>query len=185
MVSNGREEDLLDLLMQEHREVEGLLTQVRHAGTAQQRRSIADQLIATLVRHALVEETFVVPLIRDYLIHGEESVALHLGEHRELEQLLRDLEGLDGSTHRFMEVVLELQFALAHHFAVEEGQQFPRARLAAPAGELISLRERVLGVGHVAALGAELHGGSDALQVDPGEGMVDRVRDALSGQLAS
>jgi hemerythrin superfamily protein len=185
MVGNGREDDLLDLLMQEHREVEDLLTQLRHAGTAQRRRSIADQLIASLVRHALVEEKFVVPLIRDYLVHGEESVAHHLDEHRELEQLLRALEILDASTPRFMEVVLELQSALAHHFAVEEGQQFPRVRLAAPVGELVAMRDRVLGVGPVAAPGFHPRRARDALQVDPGEGMVDRVRDAVAGRLAS
>ncbi len=54
MRSNGRDEDVLDLLMQEHRELEGLLRDLRYAGTAQQRRARADQLIASLVRHSLV-----------------------------------------------------------------------------------------------------------------------------------
>ncbi len=92
------------------------------------------------------------PLVRDYLIHGEESVAQDRHEHEELEQS-RDLESLDGANPRFMEVVLDLQATLAHHIAVEEGQQFPQVRLAAPAGELAALRERVQAVERIATPG--------------------------------
>jgi len=186
MRSNGRDEDVLDLLMQEHRELEGLLRDLRYAGTAQQRRARADQLIASLVRHSLVEETYVVPLVRDYLIDGEESVAQDRHEHDELEQLLRDLESLDGANPRLMEVVLDLQATLAHHIAVEEGQQFPQVRLAAPAGELAALRERVQAVERIATPGPHAAAADDrVLLVDPGEGMVDRLRDALAGPAAS
>lgn len=98
MRSNGRTEDVLDLLLQDHREVESLLIDLRQAGTGPKRRAIADQIIARLVRHFLVEETFLVPLVRDYFIHGEESVAHDRDEHHELELLLRQLEPLDGQT---------------------------------------------------------------------------------------
>jgi hemerythrin superfamily protein len=185
MRSNGRAEDVLDLLMQEHRDLEGLLRNLRYAGTAEKRRENADQLIASLVRHSLVEETYVVPLVRDYLIHGEESVAQDRHEHEELEQLLRDLESLDGANPRFMEVVLDLQATLAQHIALEEGQQFPQVRLAAPAGELAALRERVQAVERIATPGPHARADDRVLLVDPGEGMVDRLRDALAGPAAS
>jgi hypothetical protein len=183
MRSNGRTEDVLDLLLQEHREVESLLIELRLAGTAPQRRAMADKLIARLVRHFLVEETFLVPLVRDFFIHGEESVAHDRDEHDELELLLRHVESLDGADPRFMEVVLDLQATLAHHIAVEEGQQFPLLRLAAPTGELIAVGERARSFRRVTTLPgtSPAHG---AVLVDPGEGMVDRLRCALSGPRA-
>jgi len=189
MLRNGRAEDVLDLLMQEHRELEALLTDLRYAGTARQRREDADQLIASLVRHSLVEEAFVVPLVRDYLIHGEESVAHDRQEHDELELLLRELESLDGADPRFMEVVLDLQATLAHHIALEEGQQFPQVRLAAPVGELVALRERVRTVERAApgvrAEAEDAEADRGVVVVDPGAGVVDRLRDALARLQAS
>jgi hypothetical protein len=181
--SNGRAEDVLDLLLLEHREVEGLLIDLRHAGTGPQRRAVADQLIARLVRHFFVEEMFLVPLVRDYFIHGEESVAHDRDEHHELELLLRHLESLDGADPRFMEVVLDLQATLTHHFAVEEGQQFPLLRLAAPTGELMSMGERARNFRRVSTR-SDTSPAHEAVHVDPGEGMVDRLRWALSGPRA-
>ena len=79
-----------------------------------------------------------------------------------------------------MEVVLDLQATLAHHITVEEGQQFPLLRLAAPTGELTSVGERARNFRRVSTRPdtSPAHG---AVFVDPGEGMVNRLRWALSG----
>ena len=185
MASDGHAEDVLDLLTQEHRVVEDLLTRVRHAGTASLRREIADQFIASLVRHSVAEETYVYPVVRDYLIHGEESVAHDLDEHAELERLLRELEAADAAEPRFMELVLDLQAALARHIEEEEGQQFPQLRLAAPAHELVALRSRVQTIEQVAAGLTRPQAADSTLPVGLGAGMVDRLRDALAGRRAS
>ncbi len=180
--------DVLDLLMQEHREVEELLQRVRHAGDAPTRRALADILIVHLVRHSLAEEVYVYPVLRDHLVHGAESVEHDRGEHDELEYLLRELESVDSADPRFMEVVVDLQAVLTHHMADEEAEQFPLVRLAAPADDLVALRGQVERLARL----APTPGPADAPDgeqlgtlVLPGVGMVDRARDALSGRLAA
>jgi hypothetical protein len=185
MASDGRPEDVLDLLMQEHREVEDLLTGVRHAGSAPLRRERADQLIAALVRHSMAEETYVYPLVRDYLIHGEETLAHDRAEHAELRVILKEFEAADATDPRFMALVRDLQVMLARHIAYQQGLQFPQLRLAAPAHELVALRPRVQAIGRVAAGRTQPLSADGPPLVGPEAGMEDRLRDALAGPRAS
>lgn len=183
-----RPEDVIDLLMAEHREGEDLLRRLRYAGDAQSRRELADQLIAHLVRHSVVEEACVYPVVRSYLVHGEEIVDHDLDEHDELERVLKDLESSDAADPDFMGVVVELQIALTQHIADEERQQFPQLRRAAPAHELVSLRGTVEQFNRAAPI--RMSPGTppgDLLHriVGPGEGMVDRLRDVLAGPSSS
>lgn len=177
----ARPRDILDLLIQEHREAEALLDLVRLAEDATGRRHSADQVIAHLVRHCVIEEYYVYPIVRGYLVDGEELVAHHEAEHAQLERLLRDLEQGDGGGERFMDVVLDLQAELSDHIADEEAQLFATLRFAVPADDLVRLRASVALSGRISPQGAPGTPPHDLLlgMVLPGEGLVDRLRDAL------
>ena len=180
----GPPHDVLDVLVQEHLDVGELLNRLRLADVGD-RRDLADRLIAHLVRHSVVEEMFVYPTAANYLVEGDELVAHDLAEHEQLEGMLRELEGLAAGDERFLGVVLDLQTSLAQHFADEEAQQFAQLRFAVPADELVRLRKGLERSERLAATGA--HPGSPAGEllrawVGGGVGMVDRVRDALSGR---
>jgi hypothetical protein len=183
----GRPHDVLDVLVQEHREVEDLLNRLRLADE-ESRRDVADRLIAHLVRHSVVEEMALYPTVMDYLVDGDEHVAHDRAEHAQLEGMLRELEGLDARDERFMDVVLDLQTTVAQHFADEEAHQFAQLRFAVPADELVHLRE---GLERSQALStssdrADSPAGEVLLRsVGTGVGMVDRVRDALGGRRTS
>ena len=180
----GQLNDVLDVLVKEHVEVEDLLNRLRLADVAD-RRDLADRLIAHLVRHSVVEEVFVYPMAVNYLVDGDELVAHDLAEHEQLEGMLQELEGLDAGDERFLGVVLDLQTNLAQHFADEEAQQFAQLRFAVPADELVRLRERLERSERLAATGARPDSPTGEvlrMWVGGGVGMVDRVRDALSSR---
>jgi hypothetical protein len=180
----GPTPDVLDVLVQEHLDVEDLLNRLRLADVAE-RRDLADRLIAHLVRHSVVEEMFVYPTAVNYLVDGDEVVAHDLAEHEQLEGMLRELEGLDAGDQRFLGIVLDLQTSLAQHFADEEAQHFAQLRFAVPGDELVRLREGLERSERLAATGARPDSpAGEVLRgwVGRGVGMVDRVRDALSGR---
>ncbi len=185
--SMSREPDVLDLLMREHREVEDLLGQLSmQDGQQQDPREVADIVIASLIRHSVAEEMYVYPVIREYLQDGGEAVEHDTAEHQELEELLKELEGLEPSNGKFAEVVARLQEVLADHISDEEDEQFPRLRETVPTEKLIDLRSKVEMAERIAP--TRPHPGAPHSElfhkmVGPGVGMVDRLRDALSGRV--
>jgi hemerythrin superfamily protein len=184
----GQSQDVLDVLMAEHRQVEALLKDLRAANDPTTRRDLADEIIAQLVRHSVAEEAYVYPVVRDYLPNGAEAVEHDMEEHDELEHILKELEGLEATDPAFDEVTLELQTTLAHHIAEEEAEQFPALRAAAPHAELVELVEKVQRIESIAPTRAHPNAPNSELfhkLVGPGVGLVDRLRDSLSGRLSS
>jgi hemerythrin superfamily protein len=184
----GREEDVLDLLMDEHRRAEDLLAALQDTIEVDLRADLRDEIVASLVRHSVAEEAYVYPAMRDYLSNGEKAVEHDLQEHDELERLLKTLEGLDPADPAFDECVLEVQSTLADHIADEETQQFPQLRVVVPRAELVALKEKVQFIEKVAPTRPHPNAPNSELfhkVVGPGVGMVDRLRDALSGRIAS
>ncbi len=185
--STGGEQDVLDLLTQEHREVEDLLDQLSMPGTREfDPRDIADVVIASLVRHSVAEEMYVYPAMREYLDDGEELVEHDIVEHQQLEESLKELEGLEPEDKRFVEVVDQLRAILADHVQDEEEEQFPRLRERIPADELVELRAKVELAEKLAPTRPHPSAPHSELfhkVVGPGVGMVDRLRDALSGRI--
>jgi hemerythrin superfamily protein len=181
--TNGQ--DVVDVLTTDHREVEGLITQIIGSTDAAQRRDLADQMIAELVRHAVAEEMFVYPAMREHLPDGEEAVEHDVEEHKELETLMKQLEGVDADDARFLEVVREIEDVLADHVRDEEDEQFPQLRAHFPQHELTGLAEKVTAAKKVAPTRPHPAAPNDELfhkLVGPGVGLVDRLRDRLSNR---
>jgi hemerythrin superfamily protein len=188
MTTTAGHTDVLDVLMAEHRQVEALLKDLRAATDPTTRRDLADEIIAQLVRHSVAEEAYVYPVVRDYLPNGAEAVEHDMEEHDELEHILKELEGLEATDPAFDEVTLELQTTLAHHIAEEEAEQFPALRAAAPQAELVELIEKVQRIESIAPTRPHPNAPNSELfhkLVGPGVGLVDRLRDSLSGRLSS
>jgi hemerythrin superfamily protein len=58
MSETAAEQDVVDVLTTDHREVVKLLQQIKTSTDAQERRDFADTAISELVRHAVAEEMF-------------------------------------------------------------------------------------------------------------------------------
>jgi hemerythrin superfamily protein len=177
--------DVIDVLTADHREVELLGDQIVATVDPAERRDLADQLIAELVRHSVAEEMYVYPAMRDHLPNGEQAVEHDIQEHKELETLMKELEGADAQSAEFENIVGNLRQVLRDHVQDEETTQFPHLRAHLPATTLVELKEKVELAKKVAptrphpsAPNAELF----HKLVGPGVGLVDRLRDRLTGR---
>jgi hemerythrin superfamily protein len=183
--ADAHREDVVDVLTTDHREVTDLITQIRGSGDATQRRDLADILISELVRHSVAEEMYVYPAMRQHLPDGDAAVQHDTEEHKELEQTMKELEAANATDPRFDQLISQLATTLADHIADEETEQFPQLRAALSREELVQLADKVQTAKklaptrpHPAAPNAQLF----HKLVGPGVGLVDRLRDRLSGR---
>lgn len=179
--TNGR--DVVDVLTADHREVEELITEILGSQNRNHQRDLADQLIAELVRHAVAEEMFVYPAMREHLPEGDRAVEHDVEEHQELETLMKQLEGAEAGQAEFLDLISRIQDVLADHVRDEENDQFPQLRAHLPQHELTSLAERVELAKKVAPTRPHPAAPNSELfhkLVGPGVGLVDRLRDRLS-----
>ena len=185
MAEQKTDMDVVDELTTDHREALDLLDRVASTADPGQRRDLADAVIAEVVRHAVAEEMYVYPAMREHLPDGEQMVEHDTEEHQELEAVMKQLEGVDASDARFEALVREMTDKLRHHVHDEESEQFPQLRASIPHDQLVQLREKVVTAKRVAptrphpsAPNAELF----HKLVGPGVGLVDRLRDRLTGR---
>jgi hemerythrin superfamily protein len=177
--------DVIDVLTADHREVEELTREILAVTDADRRRDFADQMIAELVRHAVAEEMFVYPAMRDHLPNGDRAVEHDIEEHKELESLMKQIEGTDAGEPEFIELITKLQQVLADHVLDEEGEQFPLLRQHIPADKLSGLADEVEAAKKVAPTRPHPAAPNNELfhkLVGPGVGFVDRLRDRLTNR---
>ncbi len=182
------EQDVIDILTDDHHEVLAVLAQIRSSEDAEERRDLADLVISELVRHSVAEEMFVYPAMRSHLPDGDAAVEHDVAEHKELEQTMKRLEAADAAGPEFVEILTELERVLRDHVRDEEGEQFPQLRLRIPRSELLELAVKVRLAKQVAPTRPHPLAPNNQLfhkLVGPGVGLVDRVRDALTQRMTS
>ena len=180
-------QDVVDILTADHHEVLALVGQIPTADPGQ-RRDMTDTVIAELVRHSVAEEMYVYPAMRKHLPDGEAAVEHDTAEHKELEATMKQLEAVDAGDVRFTELVRQLETILADHVADEERDQFPQLRARIPQAELVEMAQKVESAKKLAP--TRPHPGAPNNKVfhklvGPGVGLVDRLRDRLSGRSTS
>jgi hemerythrin superfamily protein len=187
MTTTSGAQDVVDVLTTDHQEALQLVEQIPTADP-DRRRDLADTIIAELMRHSVAEEMYVYPAMRKHLPDGEAQVQHDVEEHQQLEEAMRDLEALDAADPRFLEVLGRLEAVLRDHVQDEETEQFPQLRAQVPHDELVEMAGKVKTAKQVAptrphpsAPHAELF----HKLVGPGVGMVDRLRDKLTGRSAN
>jgi hemerythrin superfamily protein len=180
-------QDVVDVLTADHRDIEDLVEQVR-ASSGEERRDKTDTLIAELVRHSVAEEMHVYPAMKQHLADGDAAVAHDVEEHKELETIMKELESADVDGPGFSALMDELAETLRDHVQDEEAEQFPELREAIPRDEMVALADKVRTAKqaaptrpHPSAPNSELFHKS----VGPGVGMIDRLRDKLTGRSTS
>ena len=181
----GSDQDVVDILTEDHRQMVELLSQIETAPTAARRRDLADTVIAEVMRHAVAEEMFVYPAVEEHMPNGKEEVEHDKQEHDEIVKLMKRMEDLDASGTEFMERVRELYELLEHHAKDEETEQFPQLRAHIPREKLIDLRQKVENAKKVAPTRPHPNAPHSELfhkSVGPGVGMIDRLRDKLEGR---
>ena len=118
-------DDVVDLIMQDHREVERLFDELKTH--PEQRRLLIPTLTSLLTAHSRAEEAEVYPVARDEAGEAEE-VAHSQEEHAQAEQLLARLAQTDPEASEFDEVLDDLVEAVTHHVEEEESTVLPGMR---------------------------------------------------------
>jgi hemerythrin superfamily protein len=185
MTESQTNADVIDVLVSDHRDVTALIGEIWSVTDPMIRRDLADTAISELVRHAVAEEMYVYPAMRKYLDDGDEAVAHDIEEHKELEQTMKALEGAEVSGAEFDTALRRLEEILADHVLDEETEQFPELRRLVPQEELIELAGKVETAKKLAP--TRPHPGAPNSElfhklVGPGVGLVDRLRDKLTGR---
>ncbi|WP_186779742.1 hemerythrin domain-containing protein [Streptomyces salinarius] len=182
----GHGGNVIDELTTDHREVEELFGKIEALPSGHKDRKLyADQATIELVRHSVAEEAYLYPAVREHVANGGALADKELEDHAEAEQIMKDLEGCAADDAEFDRLIGKLMSEIREHVADEEGNLFPRLREACPADALDQLGEKVRQAKKTAP--TRPHPSTPDKPpmnklLAPGAGMVDRVRDALSGR---
>ncbi|MGW7329667.1 hemerythrin domain-containing protein [Streptomyces sp. NPDC054840] len=182
----GHGGDVIAELTTDHHEVEDYFKEIQELPSGDPRRKrVADKLTIELVRHSVAEETYLYPAARTYLPDGDFIVDKELDDHAAAERIMKDLEGCDADDPRFDGLVDKLITEIRGHIAEEEGVLFPRLRSACSPEALAELGEKVRSAKRTAPTRPHPSVPNEPPAnklLAPGVGLVDRLRDALSGR---
>lgn len=181
-----RDPDVVDILTADHREMIELIEKIQKTDDAKERRSLADAVTAEVMRHSVAEELFVYPEYERSVPGGTDEVGHDKEEHQEIEETLKKLEGVDSQDAEFATLIGKLKGLLDHHADDEESDQFPKLREHLTTDQLVDMGRKVEAAKTIAP--TRPHPGSPHselfhMTLGPGVGMVDRLRDALSGRI--
>ncbi len=153
----------IDLLEQQHREVEELFEEFEGAGEGAVRtkericREISDQLAV----HAEIEEKLFYPESKQE--NTEELLRESVEEHLSMKRIVADLVESGPADEQFEARMKVLKEQVEHHVEEEEGELFPRVREALSKDDLEDLG------GRMQTMAEELEAGGEPSRNVPGE----------------
>jgi hypothetical protein len=177
----GPEEDVVDLLLTQHAQIEQLFLLVI-GGTGQDRRDAFDDLVRLLAAHETAEEEIIHPLARDLPGSGGDAmVDDRLDEERQANDILKTLVGSGVDADGFDTAIILLRDAVLAHARYEERYEFPLLRRKVPAARLRTLATAVRAAQTTAPTRPHPRAQSAKgnLAVGPALAVIDRVRDAI------
>ncbi|GAA1700561.1 hypothetical protein GCM10009745_54340 [Kribbella yunnanensis] len=117
--------DVVDLILQDHREVERLFEELKNS--PEKRPNLLPVLTTLLTAHSRAEEAEVYPVAAAEAGEKEE-VSHSQQEHIEADQLLAKLAATDPASANFDTVLQNLVDAVTHHVEEEETKVLPGMR---------------------------------------------------------
>ncbi|MCQ4040489.1 hemerythrin domain-containing protein [Streptantibioticus rubrisoli] len=173
-------------LTADHREVDDLFAKIETQPVGDnRRRELVDELTVALVRHLVAEEQYLYPVVRRYVDDGDDLADKEIEDHAGIERLLKDLEGRAAEDDQFDHLVAKLRLDVTEHVRDEEGRLFALLAESCAPEVLDELGEKI----RKAKKAAPTRPHPSAPDTPPankifapGAGMVDRVRDLLTGR---
>jgi hemerythrin superfamily protein len=131
--SSGNEVDAVDLLKNDHDEVDALFKDyeklAEDKGSSADRRALSTQICGLLAVHAMIEEEIFYPAARkagvDATLLDEADI-----EHRAAKQLIAEIGASDAADSHYDARVQVLGEQIRHHVKEEESEMFPKCRKA-------------------------------------------------------
>jgi hemerythrin superfamily protein len=186
MTTTAEDTNLIKVITDDHRAVEKIFDELQsRQGSPEHRRALADHVIAELVRHSVAEEQHMYPAAREVLLDGDKVADHEISEHAEAEQIMKNLDGLSAEDPQFDQLLDELIQAIYHHVQEEEKNLLPRLEAACSPERLQELGAQVLKAKKIAPTrphpAAPDRPPANRI-LGPGVGLIDRIRDALTGR---
>ncbi len=127
----------IELLKQQHREVDGLFQRIKVAN-GDEKISLLGQVAEALTIHAALEEHFFYPFAREQGVEGliDESFQ----DHAEVKQLISEILQVKQTDPRLDELCLRLERMVTEHVGQEESSLLPTVQARANPEELLSMR---------------------------------------------
>ncbi|GAB2949606.1 hemerythrin domain-containing protein [Micromonospora polyrhachis] len=177
---------VLDILTEEHEQIVALCRELTDAGTSvERRREVAEVVAATLTRHLSAEQQYLHPAVRAVVGDGAAVVDRQAGADRAMEDALQELLDSDPDELEFGRLAERVAGEVHRHVTAATQDIFPGLRAGASEAELIRLGNRV----EIAEEAAPTRPHPDVPNsphwnklVDPALGVVDKVRDAVTGR---
>jgi hemerythrin superfamily protein len=184
-MTTTQQQDLIEAIITDHREVEGVFTEIESSADPRSRRELVEHVIVELVRHSVAEEQYLYPTARKALPNGDELADHELEEHAEAEEVMKAIEKTDATDPKFDELVGKLMEDIRHHLQDEEKDLLPKLREACDAAELRDLGQKFEHAKKMAPTrphpSAPDRPPANKI-LGPGVGLIDRMRDALTGR---
>jgi hemerythrin superfamily protein len=114
----------IELLKQDHREVESQFGEYEEAESNEERAELSAKICLALTVHAQIEEEIFYPRAREAIEDSElldEAVAEHAGAKR----LIAEIQSMEVGDELYDEKVTELAQQIEHHVKEEEEELFP------------------------------------------------------------
>ncbi|MFI6645389.1 hemerythrin domain-containing protein [Streptomyces sp. NPDC050504] len=182
----GHGGDVIAELTADHREVEDLFAEIEKAPPGSgERKRLTDRLTIELVRHSVAEEEYLYPAVREHLPGGGPLADRELADHSRVEKLLKQLEQRAADAEDFDQLVARLKTEVTAHVRDEEENLFVKLRQDWSDDRLMELGDKI----RSAKKTAPTHPHPSAPRTPPlnkllapGTGLVDRVRDYVTGR---
>ncbi|MER6571463.1 hemerythrin domain-containing protein [Streptomyces sp. NPDC001093] len=182
----GHGGNVIQELTTDHREVEEIFGRIEALPPgSKDRKNLADQATIELVRHSVAEESYLYPAVRKHITGGDALADKEIEDHAKAERIMKDLESLQADDARFDTLMAQLMSEIRSHVMDEEQNLFPKMEAACPADALMDLGDKVRRAKKMAP--TRPHPSAPDTPpanklLAPGAGLVDRMRDALSGR---
>ena len=122
----GMEEmSAIDLLEEDHREVEDFFEEYEKLEAASDKRQLALKICMALQVHTQIEEEIFYPAARE-AIEKPELIDEAIVEHASAKQLIGEIEDMEPGEELYDAKVKVLQEQVLHHVEEEEGELFPQ-----------------------------------------------------------
>ena len=139
--------DGIELLLQDHRMIDGLAEQLDATDDPAEIRHLFLRLVEELAAHEAAEQEVVFPAFRaKFDAADDHTLANRMGEHEEMNELLAEMRSLSPDCFGFGKRGSALLLEVKGHFLREEESVFDRMRAFLSADELAELGSRYVAV---------------------------------------
>jgi hemerythrin superfamily protein len=114
--------EVVRMLREDHRKVQGLFEQFESAKDTRKKAAIATQAIREIEVHATIEEEIVYPVLREA---DEDMFQEAQEEHHVVKILIAELQKMDPDAENFEAKFKVLSENVKHHIEEEEGEMLP------------------------------------------------------------